>query len=162
MLAIMRMEMRRGMCFLRRLRFCSELAAGCSGLIVWGGDGWKLYCPCAFFLPLNGELPPSRGLRSTDMMMMMMMMMMMGVWVGLLFFLQNSTIALDLKPLLDPCEAGDEHTTPPQSLSLSLSKSAVKPPKLHHSKNTSPTTFFTSTIPTSTTTPPVAATTTSL
>ncbi len=141
------------MCFLRRLRFCSELAAGCSGLIVWGGDGWKLYCPCEFFLPLNGELPPSRGLRSTDMMMMIMM----GVWVGLFFF-QNSTTTLDLKQLLDPCEAGDEHTTPPQS--LSLSKSAVKPPKLHHSKNTSPITFLTSTIPTSTTTPPVAATTT--
>jgi hypothetical protein len=94
----------------------------------------------------------------------MMMMIMMGVWVGLLFFFQNSTIALDLKQLLDPCEAGNEHTTPPQSLSLSLSlslsKSDVKPPKLHHSRNTSPTTFFTSTIPTSTTTPPVAATTT--
>jgi len=145
------------MCFLRRLRLCSELAAGCS--IVWGGDGWKLYCPCAFFLPLNGELPPSRGLRSTDMMMMMMMMM-MGVWVGLLFFFQNSTMALNSKQLLDPCEAGDEHTTPPQSLSLSLSKSAVKPPKVHHSKNTSPTTSFTSTIPTSSTTTPVAATTT--
>ncbi len=122
------------MCFLRRLRLCSELAAGCSGLIVWGGDGWKLYCPCAFFLPLNGELPPSRGLRSTDMMMMMMM----GVWVGLLFFFQNSTIALDSKQLLDPCEAGDEHTTPPQSLSLSLKiccQTAKSPPFKKHISN---------------------------